>query len=66
MKSVVVFGKMELVDDLDKIIDISTKLSHKFTGDDSHIQEEIEKYAKQTVLLELTIEHICGKLVTES
>ena len=66
IKSVIVFGRMKLVEDLDKIVDISTKLSHKFTHDDTYIKEEIEKYARQTVLLELTPEHICGKLVTES
>lgn len=29
-------------------------------------KEEIEKYARRTLLLELIPEHICGKLVTES
>lgn len=66
VKSVIVFGKVELVEDLEKITEISTLLSHKFTQDDAFIKEEIKKYAKQTVLLVLTPEHICGKLVTES
>lgn len=66
IKSVVVFGRMKVVDDLDKVVYISDKLSRKFTGDDAYIREEIEKYASQTLLLELTPEHICGKLVTEA
>lgn len=66
IKSVVVFGRMKVVDDLDKVVYISDKLSRKFTKDDAYIKEEIEKYAKQTLLLELTPEHICGKLVTEA
>lgn len=66
IKSVIVFGRIEVVEDLDKVTCISEKLSHKFTKDDTYIQEEIEKYAHQTLLLELTPEHICGKLVTES
>ena len=66
IKSVVVFGRMRVVNDLEKVVYISDKLSRKFTEDDAYIKEEIEKYASQTLLLELTPEHICGKLVTES
>lgn len=66
IKSVIVFGRMKGVDDLDRVIHISEKLSRKFTEDEAYIKEEIEKYAKQTLLLELTPEYICGKLVTES
>ena len=66
VKSVIVFGKMEILDDMDQIIRITTKLSHKFTQDDAYIQTEIERYAHETLLLRLTPEHMCGKLVTES
>lgn len=66
IKSVIVFGRMKVVEDLEKVVDISIKLSHKFTRDDTYIKEEVEKYARQTLLLELTPEHICGKMVTES
>ena len=66
IKSVIVFGKIAIVDDLDRIVDITTKLSHKFTQDDDYIRNEIEKHAHRTLLLELTPEHICGKLVQES
>ena len=66
IKSVIVFGRMKVVEDLNKVVDISEKLSHKFTRDDAYIKEEVEKYARQTLLLELTPEHICGKMVTES
>ena len=66
IKSVVVFGRMKVVNNLEKVVYISDNLSRKFTGDDAYIKEEIEKYASQTLLLELTPEHICGKLVTES
>ena len=66
IKSVVVFGRMRVVNDLERVVYISDKLSRKFTEDDAYIKEEIEKYASQTLLLELTPEHVCGKLVTES
>ena len=51
---------------MDGIVDITTKLSYKFTQDEDYIREEIEKYAKGTLLLKLIPENICGKLVTES
>lgn len=66
INSVIVFGRMKIVDDLDRVVYISEKLSRKFTEDETYIKEEIEKYSKQTILLELTPEHICGKSVTES
>lgn len=66
VKSVIVFGKMEVIDDMDKIIDITTKLSYKFTQDEEYIKKEIERSGPGTLLLQLTPEHICGKLVTES
>lgn len=66
VKSVIVFGRMRVMEDMDRIIDITTKLSHKFTSDDAYIQKEIAQYADKTLLLELTPEHICGKLVEES
>lgn len=66
IKSVIVFGKITIIDDLEKISDISAKLSYKFTQDVDYIKTEIEKFAKATLLLELTPEHICGKLVEES
>ena len=66
IKSVIVFGTIEIVDDMDKIVDITIKLSHKFTQDDAYIKAEIDNYASKTLLMALKPEHICGKLVEES
>lgn len=66
VKSVIVFGRIEVIDDMDKIADVARKLSYKFTQDEAYIQHEIDKYAVATLLLQLTPENICGKLVTES
>lgn len=65
VKSVIVFGKIEILDEMDKIIEITTKLSYKFTQDDEYIKREIENCGHRTLLLQLTPEHICGKLVRE-
>ena len=66
IKSVIAFGKIEIVDDLHVIADITAKLSRKFTNDEDYIKDEIEKHAHRTILLVLTVEHLCGKLVEES
>ena len=66
VNSVIVFGKLEVIDDLAIIMDIAAQLSRKFTQDESYIQKEIELYAKETLLLKLKPEHICGKRVKES
>lgn len=66
VKSVIVFGKIEIIDEQDKIADIAARLSRKFTDDEEYISSEIEKFARHTLLLELTPEHICGKTVQES
>ena len=58
IKSVIVFGKIEIVDDADRIIDITTKLSYKFTQDDAYIKDEIARNIHRTLLLVLTPEHI--------
>lgn len=66
VKSVIVFGRIEIIDALDEITRITTKLSLKFTQDEEYIKKEIEQHAHRTLLLRLTPEHICGKLVNES
>ena len=66
VKSVIVFGRVEIIDDHDTIVDITTKLSYKFTQDEAYIQGEIAHDAHRTLLLALTPEHICGKLVNEA
>ena len=66
VKSVIVFGRAELVDDLDEVIRISRKLCEKFPCPSGYVEEEIEKDAKRTLCIALTIEDINGKLVNEA
>ena len=66
IKSVIVFGRIEIIDNAEKITDISYKLSRKFTSDEAYIKKEIDQYARATLLLALTPEHICGKAIKES
>jgi nitroimidazol reductase NimA-like FMN-containing flavoprotein (pyridoxamine 5'-phosphate oxidase superfamily) len=66
IRSVVVFGRMEIIDDPEEVVRLVTPLCHKFTHDEDYIQKELKSSAKATLLLKLTPEHICGKLVNEA
>ena len=66
VRSVIVFGKIEIIADLKTVAEITAKLSRKFTSDEEYIKSEIEKFGKETVLLKLVPEHISGKKVKES
>lgn len=65
IRSVIAFGRVEILDDPDKVVDITTRLSRKFTDDEDYIQQEIEGFGRATLLLALHIEHLCGKVVEE-
>ncbi len=66
VNSVIVFGKIEIIDDIDKVINITEKLCKKFTDDENYIKNEIKNFANKTILLKLIPEHICGKKVKEA
>ena len=64
-RSVIVFGRIEMVEEHDRIIAISRALSHKFTQDEAYIANEIAKHGKHTLCFALVPEQICGKIVHE-
>ncbi len=66
IRSVIVFGRIELIEDRETVYEISRQLSYKFTNDEAYIAHEIEKSGPGTLLLALTPEHMTGKLVKES
>lgn len=66
IRSVIVFGKIEIVEDFEKTIEMSRRLSYKFTSDESYINREIEKFGKATLVVALSPEHMTGKLVNEA
>lgn len=66
IKSVIVFGKMECVNDYEQAMDICRQLSRKFTDDETYIEQEIEKFGKNTLVLALKVEHMRGKIVCEA
>ena len=66
IRSVVVFGRISLVTDTDKARKICDAICRKFTDDEEYIRKELEHALPRVQCLELTIEHMTGKLVNES
>ena len=66
IKSIIVFGRIQIVEDFDKAMDICRKLSFKFIDDSEYIEKEIASFGKSTLCLELVPEHITGKRIKES
>ena len=50
----------------EKRIEIGTNLCRKFTDDEAYIEHEVKNALPRAVCLELTPEHMTGKLVNES
>ncbi len=66
IRSVIVFGRMRIVEDGEKKREICTNLCRKFTDDESYLQKELTDSLPRVCCLELTFEHMTGKLVNES
>lgn len=66
INSVVVFGRMRIVEDDGKKLEICTNLIRKFTDDEAYLQKELANAFPRVNCLELAIEHMTGKLVNES
>ena len=66
IRSVIVFGRMRVVEDRERAIELVRKLSYKYTDDETYIEGEIKKTGKIVLVYELVPEHMTGKLVNES
>ncbi|MBQ1482844.1 MAG: pyridoxamine 5'-phosphate oxidase family protein [Erysipelotrichaceae bacterium] len=64
-KSVIVFGRVEFIEDKEKIAGLCRKLSYRFTQDESYIENELKNSLAGTLMFSLSIEDIQGKYVTE-
>ena len=65
IKSVIVFGRLRIVEDHDRAIEISRRLSRKFTSDEAYIEDEVRRSGRGVLVFELIPEHITGKIVNE-
>ena len=68
INSVVVFGKARIVDDEEVELKhrIAVNLCRKFTDDEDFLQKELTHALPRAAFIELTPEHMTGKLVNES
>lgn len=66
IKSVIVFGRMRIVEDWQETVDIVRRIGLKYYPTAESVEEEIEKAAARVCCMELTVEHMTGKLVNES
>lgn len=66
IRSVIAFGRIRIVEDYERAMEICRDLSLKFTSDTEYIDREIERFGKNTLCLELCVEHITGKIVNEA
>lgn len=64
IKSVIVFGKIKQIESWSR--DMMVEFCKKFTDDMDYINKEIENYSFETAVLELTIEHMTGKIINEA
>ena len=66
IRSVVVFGKVEVVEDQERAMEITRQLSFKYTQDTAYIENEIKHFGDKVLCFALVPEHITGKIVNEA
>ena len=66
INSVIVFGKIGFVEDSAEKQKILTLLGNKYYPDPKDVDYEVEKYLEKVCILEMSIDHMTGKLVNES
>ena len=66
IRSVIVFGRLRIVEDHERALAISRRLSYKFTQDSDYIEREIIHSGPGVLCFELIPEHMTGKLVNEA
>ena len=66
IRSVIAFGRVEIISEHENVVVICRNLSLKYTSDTAYIEEEIRKSGRATWCLKMTVEHMSGKTVNES
>ena len=66
IRSVIVFGRVQIIEDHERALDICRRLSYKYTSDTAYIEKEIEAAGAAVLVFELIPEHMTGKLVNEA
>ena len=66
ISSVIVFGRVHVVENHEDAMKICKEMSLKYTPDLAYIESEIQKFGDATLCYELRPEHMTGKIVNES
>ena len=66
ISSVIVFGRVRIIEDQARAMELTRRLSYKYTSDSAYIEEEIRRYGAETLVFTLIPEHITGKITKES
>ena len=66
IQSVIVFGRLRIVEDRAKALDMVRRLGLKYYPNAEDVEKEMQQAADRVLCLELTPEHITGKIVNES
>ncbi len=66
INSVIIFGRMHIVEDDAKKTEICSELTRKFTDDNKYLEDELKNSFRNVCCLELVPEHMSGKLVNEA
>ena len=66
IRSVIVFGRLQVVTDEEKALAFIRQLSAKFTDDAEYVEREIAQAMDHTLVFALDVEHMTGKLVNEA
>lgn len=66
IRSVVVFGRIQIVEDREKAVEITRKLSCKYTSDSAFIEREIRESSGNLLVFSLEPQHITGKTIREA
>lgn len=66
IRSVVVFGRISRVEDPARAREIARQLGLKYYPTAQAVEEELAKAMDRALILELTVDHMTGKLVNES
>ena len=66
MSSVVVFGRIALVEDEKEKLEKLCRLGKKYFPTQEHLEKEMSRSAAKAQVLEITVEHMTGKRVREN
>ena len=66
IRSVIVFGRLRVVEDEQEAMAFIRKLCAKFTDDQEYVEREIAQALDHTLIFTLEVEHMTGKIVNEA